>query len=521
MMPRAAADAGLHETGIIRGIAPLEPAWVGEVRTALSDVPPAGGNFPALAEAVSHVCRKGYLGDASARPFDPRQPGPHRMIFIAEDGSAHPLNNFIPDEWRPSGPEEIELVACTSEVALELFENCVVGYREVGQRFQPLLPVRVVSVHSGVWDSMPVVGYGPRGACHSLPIEEPTYSDDDLPHAEFIAGWVLERLVPAPGCGGAFFPVPACYQCWVSAEPGGPEPCLVGRLPRSAGEQLAVLRPGQQVALEWQWERAPKRLFASSYEIRWRASPDPTLLTKTEGPAITAAPTARGDHVIVAEAVAPDAMGIAEVIERREYRLPCREAPVVEPLVLPDSVRVGNALAIPFRVMDRLERGWPGESFSWTWLQRPSGSSAMLPQAVSQAKSSWQFIPDVVGTYELQLDYNDGAGPGEPLTGMVTAKDRPEVSLSLQRTATVEVPFFVSAVATLTRGAPRFTWRLASKPPQSQLGTSAPSRGLQDRGNSFVVTPDSPGTYVVEVILYDSSATSEPAQIRVDVAPGA
>ncbi len=110
---------------------------------------PAPEQFQTLARSLKAACEPGYEGDPQAPAFDPNQAGPHGLVFIAADGSAHALNNAIPKSWRRESLSEIELVACVSDVQSRTIEECeYLGTPRTVDRVERFVNIRLIDVRT-------------------------------------------------------------------------------------------------------------------------------------------------------------------------------------------------------------------------------------------------------------------------------------------------------------------------------------------------------------------------------------
>ena len=150
-------------------------------------------------------------------------------------------------------------------------------------------------------------------------------------------------------------------------------------------------------------------------------------------------------------------------------------------------------------------------NFSWSLITKPGGSQAVLANARSKNAS---FLADQPGTYIAQLITHDGLTSSEPKT----------VVISTVNTAPVADPGFylkTSLHSSVSLKADRssdadgdsltYFWALLSRPAGSRTFLISPN----SKDSSFV--PDAAGTYVVQLMVNDGFASSEPVTTAIIV----
>ncbi|MHC1725305.1 MAG: PKD domain-containing protein [Syntrophobacteraceae bacterium] len=147
-------------------------------------------------------------------------------------------------------------------------------------------------------------------------------------------------------------------------------------------------------------------------------------------------------------------------------------------------------------------------SYLWTFLSRPTGSTAALANPLSAMPS---FTIDKFGTYELQLVVNDGFIDSVPDTVLVSTLNSMPVAnagpdQSVQRNAVVNLS---GAASSDVDGNPlTFSWSL-TKPGGSSAVLVDPTS----------VTPhftvDMPGEYIAQLIVNDGFVNSAPDTVLI------
>jgi hypothetical protein len=475
-------------------------------------LPQAPAAFDKMATALQRVCADGYSGNREARVFDPNLAGPHRLLFIAADGTAHALNNVIPDAWRPSSTAEVELVACTGELQEETVERCeYVGTSQftVARKLRSL-GVRIVSVSSGGGAFALAYGFAP-GACPPTLDHQIADIVGAPPRADDVRERVVDTYVPVPTCGGQR-PFASCLQCFRNAAEATSDGC--GRDPRTDDESLPKARTGTPVTVSWR--EAPlgapqltSPLYAPFVGFDWSTSDHPELFDSLVGKTATFTPSAAGSYRLTARAVLP-AVASGQVIESHSFRLEVVDPPVVS-FDLGVYLRAGHTTQLRLNVSGREPTLHPGEDARFSWVERPADSEAVEPTLTDPQFLSWSFAPDLPGDYRVQVDYNDGAGFSDPLVSPpITAFAGPIVYASADNASVmVGSSVIIHADTQFAVGEPTFQWKLLESPSESafalDLGQDAFRR----------IEPDVPGTYLVQVVATDDLGSSDPIEVTI------
>jgi hypothetical protein len=473
-----------------------------------SGLPGAPPELVAIAATFAPACSTTYSGDETRAAFDPTQSGPHGLLFIAPDGSADPLNNAIPEAWRPHSAGDVQLVACVSTVSQASLEICKFVSGRTLTRQQRSVTTRVVSPRSGLSESFTTKGAEPP----PCPGFSTTFDDlvGDLPTAQQMESDIVDRFVPVPDCGGSR-PLASCLQCFRDSIEAGPSGC--GGAENDATQQMKPTRTGQSVALDWQWSAATAGLFLPSAGFDWSASTDAALLTSLHDANTSFVPDTARSYSFLAKARMPDSDS-GQIVQTTTYTIEARDLPVVQSVVgvTGDAyARVGQSSSFSFNITGRPDTGYFGETERWTWIERPDGSTAAEP--TPQIGNAWSFVPDVAGTYRIQLEYSDGVGFSEPVTSPpITAITGPLVSGLVDKQVTVGVPQWLEGSVTEAIGFPSFQWTLSSWPNGSVMNANY-FAGQTSYGFNFVA--DVAGAYVFDVVVTDQAGQSAPAHFTV------
>ena len=488
-----------------------DPSASNVLRSPKLDLPAPPAASVGLAPEFAAVCRDGYAGDPTRPAFDPTRSGPHRLLFIAADGSADALNNIVPEEWRPQAAAEVELVGCVGAIEKRESEVChFLGTSRTLARQRHSLSARIVSPRSGA--SQLSVTQGPEPA--SCP--DSTSSWDDrvgaLPDPAQIASDIVDRFVTVPDCGRTR-PFASCLQCWRDAQEAWPSSGCGGPV-IDGHEKLPPVRTGATVALTWKWETFTSALFQPGAGFDWSESPDAPSLSQTTGPETSFVPESARAYSFLAQARMPDTQA-GQVAQTRTVAVEARDRPVVQDVLGLTSAgvaRVGSQGRFHVTVSGRPQGGYFEESWRWTWLDRPNGSTVGDP-SYERTSSFWSFVPDVLGTYRMQVEYNDGVGFSEPaISEPITVIAGPQVSGLSDQQASVGVPFRIEGHATFAVGYPAFHWRLTSVPDGSAL---TENYFASVDSNSISLVADVAGAYSFEVVVSDNTGQSEPVVFTV------
>ena len=143
-------------------------------------------------------------------------------------------------------------------------------------------------------------------------------------------------------------------------------------------------------------------------------------------------------------------------------------------------------------------------TYNWQFVQKPSGSKAVLDNPASQKPS---FVADVYGSYVVQLTVSDPWTASKPATVTVSfqnLKPVAEAGGNQSVTAYDTVVLDGSGSYDPNGDAIAYAWSLTSKP----TGSSASISSATSKIASFVA--DKPGIYVAQLIVNDGQLNSDP-----------
>jgi hypothetical protein len=149
-------------------------------------------------------------------------------------------------------------------------------------------------------------------------------------------------------------------------------------------------------------------------------------------------------------------------------------------------------------------------TYSWSLVTRPAGSSAALSDAASATPG---FTADVAGTYIAQLIVNDGFLNSPPDSVTIDTSNVPPVARAgADRTVSVGSTVILDGSGSSDAdGQPlTYAWSFTSRPAGSTAALSSPT----SVSPTFIV--DVPGTYVVQLIVNDGTAGSEPDTVAIN-----
>ena len=148
-------------------------------------------------------------------------------------------------------------------------------------------------------------------------------------------------------------------------------------------------------------------------------------------------------------------------------------------------------------------------TFLWSFVSAPAGSNPTLSDPAAVRPS---FIALAPGEYVLRLIVNDGQADSAPDTVLVTTgNSAPAANAGLDQTAPVGTVLTLDGSAsTDADGDPlTFHWSILNAPAGSSASFSDPAAVHP------TILIDAPGTYLVELIVSDGTASSEPDAIEI------
>jgi MYXO-CTERM domain-containing protein len=155
-------------------------------------------------------------------------------------------------------------------------------------------------------------------------------------------------------------------------------------------------------------------------------------------------------------------------------------------------------------------------TYDWRFITKPGSSAANL---VDEDRPDPQFVPDVVGVYELGLVVDDGALESleDSVVVTVTAENGDPVANagSDQRVAVGDPVVLDGSRSADPDGDPlQYAWTLVTRP----SGSAAALTSSTSASPRFVA--DVAGTYEVSLTVTDGFATSAPDSVRITAEEG-
>ncbi len=241
-------------------------------------------------------------------------------------------------------------------------------------------------------------------------------------------------------------------------------------------------------------------------------------------------PDLPGDYQV--NLVVRDQAGLESLPATATVTVAACTAPLSATIVAPASAVSGTPTVFEATVADPNAPG-PGStctrpvspySYSWRLVGEPAGSRATLENPIAAAPT---LVPDVDGTYEVELVVTDAAGNRSPpaRAQLSVQSCRAPLSVDAHAAATAGTGSPVALSATVDDpNAPSpggcaaavtpysYQWALVAKPAGSLAQLNDPTAS----NPSFVA--DQPGTYVARVVITDAAGNrGAPADATVDV----
>ena len=145
-------------------------------------------------------------------------------------------------------------------------------------------------------------------------------------------------------------------------------------------------------------------------------------------------------------------------------------------------------------------------TYQWTLIGSPPGSSAAL-EPDSEDPARQYLTPDMPGDYLVQLVVNDGEYNSDPYQVTVTTDNNPPIAIIDGPPDPVQIGQQVSLDGSQSHDPEGqtldFNWSLIGRPPDS-------TANLDVNGDTCDLTPDRPGDYVIQLIVSDGYASSDP-----------
>ncbi len=156
-------------------------------------------------------------------------------------------------------------------------------------------------------------------------------------------------------------------------------------------------------------------------------------------------------------------------------------------------------------------------SYRWAFNTTPAGSA--LKNITNSTSVQASFTPDMIGNYVVQLITNDGKVDSMPATITITvtvANHPPVANAGANQTVTTGMGVTLNGTGSSDPdgNAITYAWTLTSKP-----ATSAVSLSNATTANPML-TPDVAGNYVIQLIVRDGIASSNPATVTITATAG-
>ena len=153
-------------------------------------------------------------------------------------------------------------------------------------------------------------------------------------------------------------------------------------------------------------------------------------------------------------------------------------------------------------------------TFAWSFASKPEGSVVTLSGSAAQQPT---FTVDKFGTYVVQLIVNDGTVDSTPVTVTISTLNSKPLANAGPDQQNVQVNTLVYLDGRASSDADEdlwtYAWSFTTKPPTS----AAVLLDATKAEPTFIA--DIAGTYVVELIVYDSKEYSAPDTVTITVEP--
>ncbi len=236
---------------------------------------------------------------------------------------------------------------------------------------------------------------------------------------------------------------------------------------------------------------------------------DSDLGTPTD-PTATLTPDVLGEYVVQLTVSDGEESGLDEAVIRAENQVPVANAGSDLNVATGSSVELDGSASFD----------GDGEmiTYQWTLVAAPGTSTRTSADIIGATTPNPSFLPDVDGSYTLQLVVSDGVAPSEPDEVVLVATSGnvpPNADAGVGQTVSLGSSVFLNATASADPdngpGALTFQWSFIEVPVVSGLLNG----NIQDSSQaqaSFV--PDTVGTYVLQVAVSDGAA-SDDAQVSI------
>ncbi|PWB63199.1 MAG: hypothetical protein C3F16_05490 [Betaproteobacteria bacterium] len=346
-----------------------------------------------------------------------------------------------------------------------------------------------------------------RALAFPSPVTTTTPSFSFTPDA---AGTWIVQLVVRDSSGNASTPVSLSIAI---ASPDTTPPTAVLDGPASVAWGSAVTLSGARssdvggTVVSYQWSAATRPAGASAF-----ATP-----ATTATPSFSFTPDAAGMWVV--QLVVTDSSGNASTPASLSFAIlpPDTTAPTA---VLDGPTTAAPGAAVTLSGARSTDVGGTVASYRWTAVTRPAGAAAFA-SPVTTTSPSFSFTPDVVGNWLVELVVTDNSGNVSRPTGILIAVISPDTTpptavLDGPATATAGIAIALSGARSSDVGGTivSYQWSVTTRPPRARALASPVTTTLP----SFKFTPDARGTWVVQLVVTDSSGNvSAPFSLSIAV----
>lgn len=482
-----------------------------------------------IAQQLAHVCAEDFAGDPGAREYDPRAPGPHRVIAITSDGQAHSWNEGLPDDWLPKSIEEVELVACVLPTEEWKKDTCDLLNAPDVDLYARTTEMTILSVHSGEREEETISSANPR-RCPSVYTAPELYPDAPGPQ-EFMDK-VLYRFVPLPECYDER-PFYGCYQC--SATESSAAFRCTDEVQASYSNQLLLpaVEVGDTVTLvlpegfpdSESDSSSPPFDRESLYYYDWSQSDDVDTLPDDPRRSAEVVATEERRYRYLIAAKVPGFDG-DPTLDRIELTFEAKVRRPLDEFFVLGTPRVGENIEVRARIDGTVN----SKGCAWAIEQKPAGSELELLAGsesvelgihddIEPTSCTVSFRPDRPGDYVLAsaLHYTD-IGYSEVFEGdVITVYDKPQVT-PRNTALTYTIPGSVELEADLEHvaGTDRATWTVLSSPTGASVNFEE-NRAITAADVAYKFRGDLPGVYVLELVVEDRGGVSDSVIFEVTV----
>jgi len=342
------------------------------------------------------------------------------------------------------------------------------------------------------------------GATYNLPVPDatitfsPTATSATTSFNSSKNAWITN--LPSTGLAGNSFLSGMTFPVPANGLPGGINPVTL------SGTFYSDTRG---VSINWQWAAAVYTSFSADYHTLNVKPVDDT----------SASVYKNSDHAGTPEAyktfVTGGARGGGGSNYTGSYSATASVIPLNEVPNYPPVANAGPAQTVFVGTMVQLDGSGSTDqdgnplTYRWTFVSIPSHSTATLNGANTVKPT---FVPDVPGSYTVQLIVNDGTVDSAPSTVTISTKNSPPV-------ANAGPDQTITTGATVQLDGSRSTDVDGDALTHSWSFVSVPAGSTATLSNSHIVNPtfvaDKKGTYIVQLVVNDGTFSSTPSQVTI------